>query len=78
MLEFLLNLFIFLLFYYRFHLTSTVNQASQPMLVNEYFKVSTNIMNAFDACLENVGISIAVPNNLRNKGNILGEYGMLF
>lgn len=38
------------------------------MLVNEYYKMTTNINNSFDVCLKNVGISITIPPNLRNKG----------
>lgn len=38
------------------------------MLVNEYFKSTAVITNSFDLALQNVGVSITVPPNLRNKG----------
>lgn len=44
------------------------------MLINEFFKVITNINNLFDVDLENVGISISIPQNLRNKGKIIENY----
>jgi len=53
---------------FRFHLTAQINQKNQPMLVNEYYKVVTNISNSFNVSLQNVGITITIPNALRNKG----------
>lgn len=41
------------------------------MLVNEFFEVITTITNGFDIALENVGLSITVPESLRNKGIIV-------
>lgn len=38
------------------------------MLVNEYFQVVTSISNSFDVALQNVGLSITVAENFRNKG----------
>ncbi|CAO1400963.1 unnamed protein product [Diamesa tonsa] len=49
-----------------FHLTTQTVQENQPMLVNQYYKVETNIFNNFDICLQNVGISINLPTNLKN------------
>lgn len=53
---------------FSFHLTTQNNLHNQPMLVNEYFQVITTITNGFDIALQNVGLSITVPENLRNKG----------
>lgn len=41
------------------------------MLVNECFQVVTAIQNAFDVYLENVGLSITVPDHLINKGKVI-------
>lgn len=38
------------------------------MLTNEYFKIETSIINDFNVRLESAGISIAIPEHLRNKG----------
>lgn len=38
------------------------------MLVNEYFHVVTNISNSFDVSVQNVGLSVTVAENFRNKG----------
>lgn len=51
-----------------FHLATQNNLQNQPMLVNEYFQVVTTINNSFDIALQNVGLSITVPESLRNKG----------
>ncbi len=50
-----------------FHLTTQTIQDNQPMLVNEYYKVTTNITNNHDISLQNVGISINLPTALKNK-----------
>ncbi|XP_058459958.1 trafficking protein particle complex subunit 11 isoform X2 [Malaya genurostris] len=50
-----------------FHLGSQTKQNSQPMLTNEFYKVTTKIMNNSDLCLQNIGISISVPQALRNS-----------
>lgn len=50
-----------------FHVSTQIDQTAQPMLLNEYFSVVTNITNSFDVCLENVGIGVAIPPNLRNS-----------
>lgn len=52
----------------RFHLSTQNNLLNQPMLVNEYFHVVTSISNSFDVALQNVGLSITVAENFRNKG----------
>jgi trafficking protein particle complex subunit 11 len=49
-------------------LTTQTVLENQPMLVNEFFKVTTNISNNFDVGLEKVFISVTIPDNLRNKG----------
>lgn len=41
------------------------------MLVNEYFRVQSIISNTFDVAVQNVGVGISVPPNLRNKGNTI-------
>lgn len=38
------------------------------MLTNEYFRAESIINNTFDVALQNVGISITVPANFKNKG----------
>nr|XP_029726510.1 trafficking protein particle complex subunit 11 isoform X1 [Aedes albopictus] len=50
-----------------FHLGSQTKQNSQPMLTNEFYRITTKIMNNSDLCLQNVGVSISVPQNLRNN-----------
>ncbi|XP_058829687.1 trafficking protein particle complex subunit 11 isoform X2 [Topomyia yanbarensis] len=50
-----------------FHLGSQTKQNSQPMLTNEFYKVTTKIMNNSDLCLQNIGVSISVPQALRNS-----------
>lgn len=52
---------------FRFHLSTQAIQKNQPMLVNEYFRIDTNITNNYDICLQNVGISINLPTNLQKK-----------
>lgn len=41
------------------------------MLVNEYFKISTEISNVFNIELRNVGMTITVPQNFKNKGTYI-------
>ncbi|XP_055625411.1 trafficking protein particle complex subunit 11 isoform X2 [Toxorhynchites rutilus septentrionalis] len=50
-----------------FHLGSQTKQSNQPMLTNEFYKITTKIINNSDLCLKNVGISISVPQPLRNN-----------
>ncbi|XP_053683190.1 trafficking protein particle complex subunit 11 [Sabethes cyaneus] len=50
-----------------FHLGSQTKQNNQPMLTNEFYKITTKIMNNSDLCLQNVGVSISVPQNLRTN-----------
>lgn len=50
-----------------FHLVTQTTQPVQPMLVNEFFSVVCVVSNPFNVFLQNVGISISVPNNLRNN-----------
>lgn len=50
-----------------FHLVTQTTQPMQPMLVNEYFSIVCMVSNPFNVFLQNVGISISVPNNLRNN-----------
>lgn len=44
------------------------------MLTNEYFKITTNIHNDSHVTLDTVGITITVPNHLRNKGEKNTEF----
>ena len=56
------------LFPSRFHLTTTVDQLNQPMLVNEHFKIVVNLRNSFPIKLTNIGLRIHVGNAMqRNK-----------
>ncbi|XP_055843157.1 trafficking protein particle complex subunit 11 [Episyrphus balteatus] len=50
-----------------FHLVTQTTQPVQPMLVNEFFSIVCVVNNPFNVFLQNVGISISVPNNLRNN-----------
>lgn len=50
-----------------FHLGAQTKQNSQPMLTNEFYKITTKIMNNSDLCHQNVGVSISVPQALRNN-----------
>lgn len=50
-----------------FHLASQTKQNHQPMLTNEFYQITTKIMNNSDLCLQNVGVSISVPQNLRSN-----------
>ncbi|XP_055529161.1 trafficking protein particle complex subunit 11 isoform X2 [Wyeomyia smithii] len=50
-----------------FHLGSQTKQNNQPMLTNEFYKITTKIMNNSDLCLQNVGVSISVPQALRSN-----------
>ena len=52
-----------------FHLGSQTKPTNQPMLTNEFHQVTTKIFNQSDLCLQNVGVSISVPQLLRNNGN---------
>lgn len=71
-LSFIFKMYVLLLF--RFHLTTQTVQENQPMLVNQYYKVETNIFNNFDICLQNVGISINLPTNLKNMGKLFYKF----
>lgn len=48
-------------------MTTQTIQDNQPMLVNEFYKITTNITNNHDITLQNVGISINLPTSLKNK-----------
>uniref|UniRef100_A0A182PS03 Trafficking protein particle complex subunit 11 n=1 Tax=Anopheles epiroticus TaxID=199890 RepID=A0A182PS03_9DIPT len=50
-----------------FHLGSQTKPTNQPMLANEFHQVTTKIFNQSDLCLQNVGVSISVPQLLRNN-----------
>ncbi|XP_050073443.1 trafficking protein particle complex subunit 11 [Anopheles maculipalpis] len=50
-----------------FHLGSQTKPTNQPMLTNEFHQVTTKIFNQSDLCLQNVGVSISVPQLLRNN-----------
>uniref|UniRef100_A0AAG5D5Q5 Trafficking protein particle complex subunit 11 n=1 Tax=Anopheles atroparvus TaxID=41427 RepID=A0AAG5D5Q5_ANOAO len=50
-----------------FHLGSQTKPTNQPMLTNEFYQVTTKISNHSDLCLQNVGVSISVPQVLRNN-----------
>ncbi|XP_055376778.1 trafficking protein particle complex subunit 11 isoform X2 [Condylostylus longicornis] len=50
-----------------FHLLTQVELGYPQMLINEYFKITCNITNNFNLFLKNVGVSISVPQNLKNK-----------
>lgn len=50
-----------------FQLTTQTIQTNQPILVNEFFPITTNINNIFDVGVQCVGFSVTVPQNLRNK-----------
>ncbi|XP_021696133.1 trafficking protein particle complex subunit 11 isoform X2 [Aedes aegypti] len=58
-----------------FHLGSQTKQNSQPMLTNEFYRITTKIMNNSDLCLQNVGVSINVPQNLRNNVFLTTDLG---
>ncbi|EAT46554.1 AAEL002260-PA, partial [Aedes aegypti] len=62
-------------FFFRFHLGSQTKQNSQPMLTNEFYRITTKIMNNSDLCLQNVGVSINVPQNLRNNVFLTTDLG---
>uniref|UniRef100_A0A182Q4N5 Trafficking protein particle complex subunit 11 n=1 Tax=Anopheles farauti TaxID=69004 RepID=A0A182Q4N5_9DIPT len=50
-----------------FHLGSQTKPTNQPMLTNEFYQVTTKIFNQSDLCLQNVGVGISVPQQLRNN-----------
>uniref|UniRef100_A0A182Y7W1 Trafficking protein particle complex subunit 11 n=1 Tax=Anopheles stephensi TaxID=30069 RepID=A0A182Y7W1_ANOST len=50
-----------------FHLGSQTKPTNQPMLTNEFHQVTTKIFNQSNLCLQNVGVSISVPQSLRNN-----------
>lgn len=49
-------------------MAAQVNLSNEPMLMNEFYRVVINLLNNVDSCLENVGVSVTVPAQLRNKG----------
>ncbi|XP_053673204.1 trafficking protein particle complex subunit 11 [Anopheles nili] len=50
-----------------FHLGSQTKPTNQPMLTNEFYQVTTKIFNQSNLCLQNVGVSISVPQSMRNN-----------
>uniref|UniRef100_A0A1Q3F724 Trafficking protein particle complex subunit 11 n=1 Tax=Culex tarsalis TaxID=7177 RepID=A0A1Q3F724_CULTA len=50
-----------------FALSAQTKQSAQPMLTNEFYRVTTKISNNSDLCLQNVGVSVSVPQTLRNS-----------
>ncbi|XP_055608810.1 trafficking protein particle complex subunit 11 isoform X2 [Uranotaenia lowii] len=50
-----------------FHIGSQTKQNNQPMLTNEFYRITTKILNHSDLCLQNVGVSINVPQNLKSS-----------
>uniref|UniRef100_A0A1L8D8B3 Trafficking protein particle complex subunit 11 n=1 Tax=Nyssomyia neivai TaxID=330878 RepID=A0A1L8D8B3_9DIPT len=50
-----------------YQMAAQVNLSDEPMLMNEFYRVVVNLLNNFDSCLENVGLSVTVPIHLRNK-----------
>uniref|UniRef100_A0A182NIX3 Trafficking protein particle complex subunit 11 n=1 Tax=Anopheles dirus TaxID=7168 RepID=A0A182NIX3_9DIPT len=50
-----------------FHLGSQTKPTNQPMLTNEFYQVTTKVFNQSDLCLQNVGVGISVPQQLRNN-----------
>ncbi|XP_050098019.1 trafficking protein particle complex subunit 11 [Anopheles aquasalis] len=58
-----------------FHLASQTQPTNQPMLTNEFYQVTTSIANHSDLCLQNVGISISVPQLLRNSVFVTTDIG---
>ncbi|XP_062553378.1 trafficking protein particle complex subunit 11 isoform X2 [Armigeres subalbatus] len=58
-----------------FHLGSQTKQTNQPMLTNEFYRITTKIMNNSDLCLQNVGVSISVPQNLRSNVFLTTDLG---
>lgn len=53
-------------------MTSQSHQ-NQPMLVNEYYKITTNLTNSHDSSIDNVNMVISLPTNLINKVFLLAE-----
>jgi trafficking protein particle complex subunit 11 len=49
------------------------SQQNQPMLINEYYKITTNLTNSEDSNIDNVNIIISLPTNLLNKVFLLAE-----
>lgn len=58
-----------------FHVSTQTKQPEQPMLVNEYYRLLVRITNNFDLCLQAVGISITVPQSLRNRVFLTTDLG---
>lgn len=60
-----------------FQLTTQINQINQPILVNEFFPITTNINNIGDVAVQCVGFSVTVPTNLRNKVFLTNDLDVL-
>lgn len=61
---------------FSFHLTTSIDQNSQPMLVNEHFKIVVTLRNNFPIKLSNIGMRIHVANaQQRNKVHLATKLG---
>lgn len=65
-----------IVFPFRFHLTTTIDQQNQPMLVNEHFKIVVSLRNNFPIKLTNIGLRVHVGNAMqRNKVFLAAKLG---